>query len=200
MMTLNQTRRLDRPAQRGACHVALTWLVALLLATTAWAGGGPKITTLSSPGEEVTSLPVVLPDGITLVGTARELRSVILSVQGNGFASVARLDGGGLVVTLTGDYLVEFDRRALAASDVHIFFRGGSEFAGGVAQLQIGSSRAMPFSPDRIPLPLPRMAASSVVWGDQLTLDVVGAGRLGARAHVTANFGREVVSLVQRRL
>jgi hypothetical protein len=192
---------------RGIARAILACLFLLLAPLTSFGGGGnvssaPPPTTpgaVSSPGEEVTSLPAALvqdSSGLTFLGSWREIRSIVLSVRGQGRVDVVRLSPTSLAVTLVGDFQVELDRARLASSGVAILFRGGLRYHDGVAQLQIAGSRPVLLSPDRVPLPLPRLAAIPRMLGSVLTLEVFGP--LAQRAHVAADFGPERITLVQR--
>jgi len=115
-----------------------------------------------SPGEEVTSLPmVVAPTGLTLIGAPAAIRPLVLEVDGRGQVLVQRLGRGQVAVTLLGDYRVVFDRRALAGTDVQVFFRGGEPFADGFALLSLAGSEPFAVPTERVPLPLPRLAGSA---------------------------------------
>ena len=210
------------PGGRGARQL-LPWILLSLLAASSWAGGGPgggsgggnggghgggngggshgdptDVSNSCSGGEEVTSLPVVdATCGLTLVGSLRQMRSIVTSANGVGTVTVTRLGRHQFALTFTGDYRVVLNRAALASSDLGVYFRGGVPFQGGIAVVQIGSSAPVSLPADRVLLPVGRMAASSRVQGTQLTLDA--AGLRTARAHIAADFGRaEVTQLAPR--
>ena len=192
----------------GLRRWTLAWLFLALSALTAHATGGgggntggsgspDGSTNASTPGDEVTSLPVRSDSaGLTFVGSVRELRALQLTLTGTGRVIVERLDRAQVAVTLMGDYVVGLDRAALSRSSVGILFRGGAPFQGGMARLEIGSSGPIFLSPERVPLPLARLAASVRAQGDLVTLDVFGLRN--ERAHVGANFATDRVTLVQR--
>jgi hypothetical protein len=183
----------------------LSWmlLVVLSLSTAARGGGGPNGSsppdsspTASSPGDEVTSLPLIdAQSGLTFVGSAYALRMLDLEVTGRGRMSIVRLAGGGVAVTLTGDYRIELDRAALARGDVAVLFRGGRAFHGGLARLSVGDAAPVYLDPERVPLPLGRIAESPRLRGELVTLDVLSRRH---QARVEAHFGSERVTLLQR--
>jgi hypothetical protein len=178
-------------------------LVVLSLSTAARGGGGPggsnpqdTSTNASSPGDEVTSLPMVEEQsGLTFVGSARAIRHLDVAVVGRGRITVMRLGGGTVAVTLTGDYRVELDRAALALGEVSVFFRGGRAFDGGLARLEIGDSDPVFLDPERVPLPIGRIAANLRSQGVLVTLDVASRRH---SAHLEAHFGTERVTVLQR--
>jgi hypothetical protein len=212
MMTFSRTA-----VPRGARQL-LPWVLLSLLSASSWAGGGTggggngggghggggsgggsgdPTTNSSSPGEEVTSLPVVdATSGLTLIGSLRQMRGIVTAVNGVGTVSITRLGRHQFALTFVGDYRVVLDRAALAASDLGVYFRGGAPFQGGIAVLQIGSSTPVRLPAERVLLPLGRMAASARVQGTQLTLDAVGLRT--ARAHIEADFARAEVTIFQR--
>jgi hypothetical protein len=180
----------------------LAWLFLAAFVLHGWAdgsGGGSGSGTAGSgfsPGEEGNSLPVVGDShGLTLMGSIAELRAVTLSVQGQGQIDVVRVARGVVAVTLVGDYRVQLDRAALARSNVAVLFRGGAAFQDGIAMLQIGASAPMVLDPERVPLPVARLAASPRAQGNLLTLDVQARGR---RALVSGDFATDRVTLTQR--
>lgn len=202
-MTQAMSSRL-RPGLRWA--LSFLTLVLLTLPSAARGGGGggsgsgpadnpDSSTNASSPGDEVTSLPMVGEySGLTFVGTARAIRSLNLDVTGSGRLAIVRLGGGNVAVTFTGDYRIQLDRDALARGDVAVLFRGGRAFQGGFARLEVGDSVLL-LDPERVPLPLARLAASPRAQGELVTLDVVSLRHAG---HVEAHFGTERVTLFQR--
>lgn len=182
------------------------WIFLALFSVSAWAGGSngnsssvDNPTNASSPGEEVTSLPMIdATSGLTLVGTVRELRALVLGYQGLGQVVVQRLDARRFAVTFFGEYRVEFDRARLASGAVAVLFRGGPRFSGGTATLRIGDSAPMTLDPERVPLPIARLAAVSRAHGQLLSLRVVGSGI--ERALLGADFraGRVIVTQLMR--
>lgn len=203
----------ERPRTKG--RWALAWLLVGMFSLDTWAGGGPSggndqggsrppgwggnqnddNTNCSSPGDEVTSLPLVNDThGLTFIGSLRELRALHISVRGSGRIDVQRIGRHEIAVTLMGDYRVELDRLALAISNVRVLFFGGMPFDDGVAVLQVGSSTPVMLDPERVPLPVVRIAAATRAQGQLLTLDVTARGR---HAAVTASFGRGRVVLTQ---
>jgi hypothetical protein len=192
-------------ARRAGTSWVLTWLLLAALGLNAWSLGGgnqpsgggapPNPTALGGNDEEGGSMPIVRDSyGLTFVGRLRELRTLAISVRGSGRIDVARLGGGLIGVTLIGDYVVELDRAVLANSSVLVAFRGGATFANGIAFLQVGSSTAR-FDSDRVPLPVPRLAATRRAQGNLLTLDVLTRTQ---QAHVTATFALDRVTMTQR--
>jgi hypothetical protein len=182
----------------------LAWLLLAAFGLCASAAGGgsgsgsipPAPTELTPVGEEGNSLPIVRDvHGLTFVGPLRELRALAITLRGRGFIDVSRVGGGLLAVTLVGDYAVELDRAALAGSSVAVLFRGGTAFQGGLAFLQIGSSAPLTLDPERVPLPVGRLAASPRAQGSLLALDVQARG---TSAHVTADFLSDRVAMTQR--
>ncbi|MSR60847.1 MAG: hypothetical protein EXS08_00175 [Planctomycetes bacterium] len=186
----------------------LVGLFLFLFSTLAFASGGggggssgsgrdPDQTNSSTPGDDVTSLPVVQDAaGLTLVGTLRELRALQLSLTGRGQLQVVRQGRGVVAVTFVGDYRLELDRGLLARTNVQFLFRGSGPFQGGVAQLTIGSSAPVALSPDRVPLPFGRLAASLRAIGSLVTLDAWGLR--GQRAHLEAVYLTDRVVIAQR--
>jgi hypothetical protein len=183
-------------------------LALALLATAApvLAGGGPGSgqnpfgpsgnTNASSPGDEVTSLPIVsAPSGLTFIGTPRELRALVLDVTGRGQVHVLRLGSGQIAATLEGDYVVTLDRAVLASSRVQTLFQAGRRFSAGRAQLELWGGFESYFPAETFALPLPRLAAAPALQGAGLELEVLSPRlelyRAGAR------FGRSEVTLVQ---
>ncbi len=195
---------------------ALAFLFLLLVAVPAWSqgysgstsdgtttdgttsnstSGGSSVT--SSPGDDVTSLPVRADTaGITLVGSLAELRSLGLSLRGQGRVDVVSLPRLGYAVTFVGNYRIEFDRAALARADVAVLFRSGATFTDGRAHLVLGGSDSFFQAPRRVPLPLGRLAEAAQVQGAFLSLDVLGPS--GDRAHLVATFDPTRVALFQR--
>jgi hypothetical protein len=183
---------------------ALAWLFLAVLGLNAAAAGGggqsggsgaPPTPTELSPGEEGSSLPIVSDThGLTFIGPFRELRTLALSIRGNGHIDVRRLGRGQVAVTLVGDFRVELDRAALVRSSVEVLFLGGMAFHDGVAVLQIGGSTVR-LDAERVHLPVPRLAASRRAQGNLLALDVVARGR---QAHVEASFALDRVTMTQR--
>lgn len=192
-------------APRNSTIWALAWLFLAVLGLNAAAAGGggqsgsgvpPTPTELVPVGEEGTSMPIVRDShGLTFVGRFRELRTLALSLRGNGHIDIRRLGRGQWAVTLVGDYLVELDRAALVRSSVEVLFVGGAAFQDGIALLQIGGSRPVTLDAERVPLPVPRLAASRRAQGNLLNLDVLARGR---SAHVTASFALDRVTMTQR--
>jgi hypothetical protein len=151
----------------------------------------------SSPGEEVTSLPVVdATAGLTLVGRLRELRAVVTSVRGAGRIHVQPLGDRRLAVTFIGDYRVGLDRSTLANTGLAVSFRGGAPFQGGFAYLQIGSSLPVLVPAERVALPVARLASTPRALGKLIQLDAFGLR--AQRAHLEAEFARQEVVLYQR--
>lgn len=192
--------------RRGPVRWALTWLLLALFSVSAWAGGngggnsgsGNEPTdgfNASGGGDEVTSLPMLESSGFTLLGDARELRALVLSVQGRGRIEVGWLSRGRAVVTFSGDYMVELDRRILARGNVQALFKGGTPFSGGVAVLRVGSSSPMRLPAERVQLPMSRLAASTI-QGRALSLDAYG--QRGQHTGIGTSFGLDTVTLVQR--
>jgi len=181
----------------------LSWMLLLSLCLSTWAAGdgnGSSGSTPNSPTvlgpEEGGSLPIANDVyGLTFVGRPRELRALTMSLIGRGTINVQRVGNGTVAVTLTGNYLVDLDRAALSTSSISILFRGGVTFQNGVATLQIGSSPPVTMDPDRVPLPVGRMAASPRAQGTLLTLDVLARTR---SARVAATFATDRVTLGQR--
>ena len=191
---------------RLTVRMVLAWFLLALfpVAVLASGGGGGSGTggsssdpsaNSSSPGEEVTSLPMVEDNsGVTFLGGLRELRAVVIGIQGQGRIDVRRM-GRLFAVTLVGDFRVELDRTALARSSVQVLFRGGAAFQGGTAYLQIGTS-SLSLPAERVALPLGRLASSPRAQGDLVTLAVFGLR--GAQEHIGANFSTDRVVLTQR--
>jgi hypothetical protein len=183
----------------------LSWmvLVVLSLTTAARGGGGPNGSsppdsspTASSPGDEVTSLPLVdAQTGLTFVGSAHAIRRLELEIAGRGRISIARLGGGDVAVTFAGDYRIELDRAALALGEVTVLFRGGRAFQGGLARLAIGDAAPVYLDPERVPLPLGRIAQSPRLRGELVSLDVLSRSH---QARVEAHFGSSRATLFQR--
>ena len=169
------------------------------------AGGGGGTTPIpgangsvnaSSPGDEVTSLPLVEdPSGLTLIGRLSEIRALVLSVEGSGAIYVQRFADGQVSVTLMGGYRLERDRSLLARSNVQVLFRGGQRFQGGLAQLSILGSVPEILPAEGVPLPFVRLARSGA-QGVGLELDVVSPSL--ERARGAAFLGRDRVVWVQR--
>jgi hypothetical protein len=182
----------SQQGSRGPIRALLAMLFLVLGMLPARAG-----TFAGGPTDDVAGLPVVADTaGVTFVGDVSELRSLALSVQGQGRIAVATLPRGGLVITFVGNYRIDLDRAALARSHVAVLFRSGAAFDGGSAVLDIGDSSSSFLDAGRIPLPLGRLAAVPRLLGDVLSLDV--AGPTGHRAHVAANLGTDRVTLFQR--
>jgi len=194
----------------GAPRNSTIWALALLFLSVlglnaAAAGGGgqssgtgapPTPTALTPVGEEGSSMPMVRDThGLTFVGPVREVRTLILSLRGNGQIDVRRLGRGRVAVTLIGEFRVDLDRAALVRSSVEVLFLGGAAFQDGVAMLQIGGSTPVTMDAERVPLPVSRLAASRRATGVLLGLDVVARGRT---AHVTAGFATDRVRMTQR--
>jgi len=204
------TFRSSRSTTGRSARRTLVGLCLLLFSTLAFGAGGgggggntnsgtdpDGSTNASSPGDDVTSLPLVENTaGLTMIGTVRELRALHLTLVGLGRMSVERQGRGVVAVTLVGDYGVELDRDALARSNVQFIFRGSGPFQGGVARLVVGSSAPLTLPPDRVLLPVGRLASSLRAMGNLVTLDVFGVR--GQRAHVEAVFLTDRVVLVQR--
>lgn len=206
MTTLCSTQGSRRRGARFG--TLLSWVLLFLFPAATWAGGGvggsggtepsaDPSTNASSPGEEVTSLPVVDGTaGLTLVGSLREMRAVVRSVNGVGFVSITRVAPRVHAVTFVGDYRIVLDRPALVTSDLAILFRGGAPFQGGYALLQVGSSVPVLVPSERVPLPVIRLAASPRAQGALVTLDAFGLR--AQRSHIVADFARGEVTLFQR--
>lgn len=160
-------------------------------------GSGDPDSTNASIGDDVTSLPIVQDAaGLTLIGSLRELRALQLSLTGRGQVDIVRQGRGVFAVTLVGDYRLELDRGVLARTNVEFVFRGSGPFQGGLAQLVIGTSAPVVLSPDRVPLPFGRLAASLRAMGNLLTLDAFGVR--GQRAHIEALYLTDRVVIAQR--
>ena len=177
----------------------LRWTLSLLLLTlfslTSWAGGG--VNNARPESDDVTAMPIVQDTaGLTFLGSAQDMRALVISLQGRGRIDVLRVGPNTFAVTLVGDYQVVLDRAVLARSTVPVVFRGGAPFDTGLAMLQIGSSSPMLLAPDRVPLFLARLADSPRAQGDLLTLDVFGPR--GKHAHVDGHFSPDLVTLTQR--
>jgi hypothetical protein len=195
MMESLRTRRTGRLA------VLVSILVALLAIQVRADGGppsgeDPSSPSSSSPGDEVTSLPVagVDPSGLTLVGLPGDIRSVVLSVEGRGQVFVTALGHRRVAVTLMGDYRVAFDRRNLALGNVRVLFRGGSRYGDGVAALSVAGGSPSLSSAERIQLPAARLAATGFT-GVGLEL-VVRNG--DSRAQAMAGYRADRVIWTQR--
>lgn len=156
-----------RYRRNGLLSVFLSLAVSLLAvqarADVSPGGGDPTIPTASSPGDEVTSLPVtaVDPSGLTLVGHVRDIRALVLGVEGQGRVLVTRLGSQRVAVTLMGDYRVVLDRRVLAQGNVNLLFRGGHRYGDGLAALSVAGGAPTTSSAERVPLPAARLAATS---------------------------------------
>jgi len=180
-------------------------LAALSVAPAARSGGGggsgssnspDDSTNASSPGDEVTSLPMIADvSGLTFVGSVRAIRALDVEASGRGRTTVVRLGDGRVAVTLTGDYRVDLDRSALALGEVAVLFRGGRAFDGGIARLEVGASAPVYLDPERVPLPIGRLAANPRAQGELVTLDVAAPRHV---AYVAAHFGVERVRIDQR--
>lgn len=183
-----QLKTSPRQALCGLLRLSTVVLALGALGLGAWAGGpgagrpgsnnnGDEDENSCSPGEEVTSLPmVVAPTGLTLIGEPAAIRPLVLEVDGHGQVLVQRLDRGRVAVTLVGDYRVEFDRRALARTDVQVLFRGGEPFAGGYGLLSLAGGEPFAVPAERVPLPLSRLAGSTFS-GLGVELHLVGPER-----------------------
>jgi len=99
-------------------------------------------TNASAPGEEVTSLPIVVeePSGwLSLTGTAAELSLAFRGVQMGALAEMELLQHDGLIeVRLRGDVNLVLDRDALAGSNLSVALHAGEEFAGAHAYVRYG--------------------------------------------------------------
>lgn len=156
-------------ARRGA----LLALVCLTTASLALAGGGGSNSgasdpqaDASSPGDDVTSLPFTGPTGTTFVGSPRALRATLLGVQGRGELTIQRLAPGVVAATLSGNVRVRLDRAGLASGEVLVIYRGGVDEGGLLKLLDQAPQRV---ETERLPLPLPRLAGSTLS-GQWLTL------------------------------
>jgi len=183
--------------------VAVFLLLLSSLGFAAGGGGGSSNSGSTDPdssnvtGDDVTSLPIVQDAaGLTLIGTLSELRALQLSVSGRGQVDIVRQGRGVFAVTLVGDYRLEIDRGVLARTNVEFVFRGSGPFQGGLAELVIGTSAPVVLSPDRVPLPFGRLAASLRAMGNLLTLDAFGVR--GQRAHIEALYLTDRVVIAQR--
>ncbi len=202
---MNRPTFLTRLA-RGAFHAGFSGLFLAFGVLPALAGtlsGGssnpnPNGSTLvGSPGDDVGSLPARADScGLTLVGDPDQIRALVATVNGQGRIDVVRLPRGGVAVTFVGNYRIEFDRAALARSNVGVLFRSGATFTDGRTRLALGDGNSAFLTPRRLPLPLSDLAASPRVQGDFLTLDLLGT--TGSQAHVAADFGAQRVTLFQR--
>lgn len=193
------------PTGSGRAAWVLSWLFLLLFSVQVRAGGSgsPGATSVdtpsvaSSPGEEVTSLPMVnAASGLTLVGAPRELRAALLDFRGNGHILVRQIDRRLFAVTFDGEYRVRLDRDALVLGNVHAYFQGGLDFTGGRALLTVGDSDPVAVDPARVPLPLARLAADPQAQGALLGLRVIG--RAGHRAMLGASLDARYVTVTQR--
>jgi hypothetical protein len=184
-----------------------TWLLLVLFAPAEWSQGGgsgagndprdPRDPTVTSPGEEVTTLPIVDgTSGVTLVGRMLAIREVIATANGNGVITVTRLARRQFAVTFAGDYRIVLRRGRLALGDVDVLFRGGTTFQGGHAVVQIGRSAPVQVPSERVPLPLARIAAAPRAQGTLVALDAFGLGSEHLR--LVADFGLRDVTLLQR--
>lgn len=154
-------------------------------------------TVVDAPGDDVGSLPTRADVyGITLVGAPNELLGLGATVRGQGRVEVIVLPRGGMAVTFVGNYRIEVDRAALARSHVGVLFRSGAAFTDGRAQLALGDSTSTFLAPRRLPLPVARLAASSQVQGNFISLDLLGP--TAHQAHLAVDFGAERVTLFQR--
>lgn len=156
-------------ARRGA----LLALVCLTTASLALAGGGGNNSgasdpqaDASSPGDDVTSLPFTGPTGTTFVGSPRALRATLIGVQGRGELTIQRLAPGVVAATLSGNVRVRLDRAGLASGEVLVVYRGGVDEGGLLKLLDQAPQRV---ETERLPLPLPRLAGSTL-GGQWLTL------------------------------
>jgi hypothetical protein len=100
-----------------------------------------------------------------------------------------------VAVTFAGDYRIELDRAALALGEVTVLFRGGRAFQGGLARLAIGDAAPVYLDPERVPLPLGRIAQSPRLRGELVSLDVLSRSH---QARVEAHFGSSRATLFQR--
>src|SRR5262245_33310685 len=132
---------------------------------------------------------------MTMVGGLSDLRSLVLFWHSEGTVHFQRLESGLFAVTFVGSHYLELDRDELARTNVHITFRGGNTFAGGVAMLHIGAADPVQLPSERVPLPMGRLAAVPEIHGPALSLEVVGTRLQHAR--IGATYGRERVTLIQ---
>jgi len=190
---------------RAGLRGTLTAVLLAFLALTSWGQGGTNSggdpdadgNNASSPGEEVTSLPMVNDaPGLTFVGSLQEIRALGLSIQGRGQVIARRIGRHQFAVTLFGDYRVELDRRALVSSSVAVLFHGGAPFQDGVARLVVGSSAPELLDADRVPLPVARVASLPRAQGSLITMTAAGSN--SHRARIEATFEIDRVVLVQR--
>ena len=189
------------PSRRWRAALAILLTALLAAPSTAGTGGSnsnsPSGSTLVGGGDDVVGLPVMADTtGITFVGDWRELRSIGLSVRGEGRIDVIQLPRGGVALTFVGNYRIELDRSALARSSIAVLVRDGLAFSGGYAALQVGDSLSAFTTDSRIALPLSRLAETPRVQGEFLTLDVLGT--TGHRAHLVADFAADRIALTQR--
>ena len=129
-------------------------------------GSSDPQTNSSSPGDDVTSLPISSPSGTILVGSPRAVRALVQAYDGRGSVTVQRLAPGRIAATFSGNLRLTLDRSLLASGQVLVLYHGGPG-EGGV--LTFVSQRPTQVETERLPLPLARMAASSLT-GDWLTL------------------------------
>jgi hypothetical protein len=113
----------------------------------------------SSPGDDVTSLPFTGPSGTTLVGSPRAVRALVLGTDGRGTVSVQRLAPGLIAATFAGNVQLRLDRGVLASGAVMVLYLGGADETGLLTL--VGQSPTM-VETERLPLPLGRMAASTL--------------------------------------
>jgi len=156
---------------RRCALLALLGVTLATLATSAQAGGGPNPgtdpqTNASSPGDDVTSLPFSAPSGLTLVGSPRALRALVLRFDGRGSVTVQRLAPGLVAATFVGEVSLTLDRARLSQGQVLTLYRGGQDETG---ILTLVTQSPTLVETERLPLPLPRMAASTLT-GRWLTL------------------------------
>jgi len=200
---MKQTHSSSEPRRRSGVRAALAGLflaLGVLPAAASTTGGGSTNSsgsTMASGGDDVVGLPVRADlSGITLVGELGELRALQLVVRGEGSIRALSLPSGAVALTFMGDYQIELDRVALARSHVAILFRSGAAFGDGRAQLQLGGSSTSFETPQRLPLPVARLAGDSAVQGDFLGLGLLGQD--GHQARILASFGTDKVTLLQR--
>ena len=154
-----------------ARRCALLALLCITATSLASAGGGPNNSTdpqsdASSPGDDVTSLPLVGPSGTTFVGSPRALRATLLGIEGRGELTVQRLAPGIVAATFSGNVQLRLDRDMLASGQVLVLYRGGVDEGGLLTLLDQAPQRV---ETERLPLPLARLAASTIS-GSWLTL------------------------------
>jgi hypothetical protein len=180
-----------------ARRTALLALAGVCLAPLLVAGGGPNNSGAtdpqadsSSPGDDVTGLPFTGPSGTTFVGSPRALRATILGVEGSGGLLVQRLSPGIVAATAYGNVQVRLDRARLASGEVLVVYRGGVDEGG---MLKLLDQAPTPVETERLPLPLPRLAASTVD-GQWLTLQAFAEASV---THVSVAARQNSVVLTQ---